>query len=261
MQMAPAPNFALKRPSHQPIRLNQAPSWVLPAFELFALFVQSERYVAIALCSSFLCPPACGSLAPGMMLKQFLDFFSVFASRLQTTLILSLSVGLLWLTAVSPAIAAVDNDSFDGNIFALYAGNGSIVPPKQSIASSIAKGRPSLLVLYLEDSSDCKRFAIKVSRVQAFYGKYLSIIPVIADSLPLESSGSPTDPATYNDNMLPKSVIFDAEGNVVLEATGNVPFEVLDDKLREVFDLLPREESEELLRRQPLNEVNVDSDI
>jgi len=192
------------------------------------------------------------------MVKRLLDFLSGSASRLRTVFALSLSIGLIWLAAIAPAVAAIDNDSFDGNIFALYAGNGSIVPPKQTLAEAIERGRPSLLVLYLEDSSDCKLFASKVSRVQAFYGRYLDIIPVITDSLPLEGSGESTDPVTYNDNLLPKSVIFDAEGNVVLEETGNVPFEVLDDKLREVFDLLPREESEELIRRQPLNEVNTE---
>jgi hypothetical protein len=40
--------------------------------------------------------------------------------------------------------------------------------------------------------------------------------------------------------------------------TGNVPFETIDDKFREVFNLLPRDESEELVLREPLNEINTE---
>jgi thiol-disulfide isomerase/thioredoxin len=192
------------------------------------------------------------------MVKRFLQSLFVSLSRLRVAFALLLSIGLLWLSTSSPVAASANNDSFDGNIFALYAGNGSIVPPKQTIAESIAQGRPSLLVLYLEDSKDCKLFASKVSRLQESYGRYTSIIPVNIDSLPLEGSGDPTDPATYNDQLVPKTVLFDRDGNLVLNVTGNVPFETIDDKFREIFDLLPRDKSVELIRREPLNEVNTE---
>ena len=39
------------------------------------------------------------------------------------------AAGLCLLLIASPAEAARDTDSYDGNIFALYAGNGSLVPP------------------------------------------------------------------------------------------------------------------------------------
>lgn len=39
--------------------------------------------------------------------------------------------------------------------------------------------------------------------------------------------------------------------------TGVVSYEAIDDVMREVFDLLPRTESEEL-RRRPINEVNAE---
>ena len=192
------------------------------------------------------------------MVKRFLQSLFVSLSRLRVAFALLLSIGLLWLSTSSPVAASANNDSFDGNIFALYAGNGSILPPKQTIAESIAQGRPSLLVLYLEDSKDCKLFASKVSRLQESYGRYTSIIPVNIDSLPLEGSGDPTDPATYNDQLVPKTVLFDRDGNLVLNVTGNVPFETIDDKFREIFDLLPRDKSVELIRREPLNEVNTE---
>ncbi|NBD32643.1 MAG: thioredoxin family protein, partial [Cyanobacteria bacterium] len=34
-----------------------------------------------------------------------------------------------WLWLMPSAIAGLDDDRYDGNIFALYAGNGSLVPP------------------------------------------------------------------------------------------------------------------------------------
>ena len=196
------------------------------------------------------------------MVKRFFTawFVGLFVSlaRLRVACVLMLSIGLLWLSTSAPVAASAANDDFDGNIFALYAGNGSIVPPKQTIAESIAQGRPSLLVLYLEDSKDCKLFASKVSRIQESYGRYTSIIPVNIDSLPLEASGEPTDPATYNDHLVPKTVLFDRDGTIVLNVTGNVPFETIDDKFREVFNLLPRDQSEALILREPLNEVNTE---
>jgi len=175
--------------------------------------------------------------------------------------VMGLLTVVLWSSMIHPAAARIDDDQFDGNIFALYAGNGSLVPPKQTIAESIAQGRPSLLVLYLEDSRDCKQFAATVSRLQASYGRVTSFIPINIDGLPLKGSGKPTDPATYNNGLVPRTVLFDAKGKVVFNEAGQVPFEAIDDRFREVFNLLPRSESEELVPRQPLNEVNVEVDL
>ena len=38
-----------------------------------------------------------------------------------------------------PANASRDNDNYDGNIFSIYAGNGSIVPPKTTLKESLKK--------------------------------------------------------------------------------------------------------------------------
>ena len=34
---------------------------------------------------------------------------------------------------VSPAWAGIDDDRYDGNMFVLYAGNGSLVPPRLNL--------------------------------------------------------------------------------------------------------------------------------
>lgn len=167
----------------------------------------------------------------------------------------------VWTIAAAPAQAKIDDDRYDGNIFALYAGNGSIVPAPVNLEQALTAERPTLLVFYLDDSRDCKSFAATVSQVQAYYGRVTSIVPVNVDSIPapdeLEAGYTPTDPGFYYRGGVPQSVIFDESGTVVLDEVGDVPFETLDDSFREVFDLLPRSESVELKRRSA-NEVNVE---
>ena len=59
----------------------------------------------------------------------------------------------LFLPGVAPAWAGLDDDRYDGNIFALYAGNGSLVPPRSTLAEALAAGRVAVVVYYLDDSS------------------------------------------------------------------------------------------------------------
>lgn len=155
----------------------------------------------------------------------------------------------------SSAWAGLDDDRYDGNIFALYAGNGSIVPPRVTLAQSMKQDRPTLLVLYVDDSSDCKKIAPVISQLQAPYGRVADFIPIMADSISPRDSYEPTEPGYYFQGAVPQTVVFDQAGTVRLNEAGAVSYEAIDDTLREVFDLLPRSESEEL-RRRPTNEVN-----
>jgi hypothetical protein len=161
-----------------------------------------------------------------------------------------------WLGSAPAAIAGLTDDHYDGNIFALYAGNGSLVPPRNTIAQSIKQGRPSLLVIYVDDSSDCKRYASVISQLQEPYGWATSFIPVMADSIEVKDHYEPTEPGYYFKNAVPQTVILDGKGEVVLNQAGVLTYEQIDDALRQVFDLLPRDESQELRRRRAFNEVN-----
>ena len=161
----------------------------------------------------------------------------------------------LLLLGMPTANAEIDTDRFEGNIFVLYAGNGSLVPSKVTLAESIAGARPTILVYYVDDSSDCKQYAIVVSNMQAFYGRVADIIPVNVDAIPVQSSYTPTEAGYYYKDIVPQVVILDKSGKVVFDRQGQVPYEQVDDKLRQVFDLLPREESKELKLR-PVNEFN-----
>ena len=155
----------------------------------------------------------------------------------------------------APAWAGLNDDVYDGNIFALYAGNGSIVPPKFTLAQALAQDKPALLFFYVDDSSDSKRFSSVVSQLQAPYGRAANFVAIAADSIPEKDRYEPDEPGYYFKGAVPQTVVFDGDGQVVLNEVGQVAYEKVDDRLREVFDLLPRTESVEL-RRRPVNEVN-----
>lgn len=166
-------------------------------------------------------------------------------------------VGCLLLMGVSPALAGLKDDRYDGEIFTLYAGNGSLVPPKFTLAEALKRDRPTLLVLYIDDNNDCKAYSAVVSQVQAYYGKAADLLPVRVDGIPAKVTYPATEPGYYYKGLVPQTVLFDASGKVVLNEAGVVPFERLDATFREVFDLLPRSQSLDLKRRQ-VNEVTTE---
>ncbi len=147
------------------------------------------------------------------------------------------------------AIAGINDDNFEGNVFVLYGGNGSLVPPKVTLAESLKRDRPTFVVYYVDDSRDCKQYATVVSRIQAFYGRAADLIPVNVDAIPLKKTYSPTEPGYYYEGLVPQILIFNQAGEVVLNKKGQVPYEQIDDTFRQVFNLVPRSESAELKRR------------
>lgn len=159
--------------------------------------------------------------------------------------------------STSPAFAGLTDDHFDGNIFPLYAGNGSLVPPKVTFAESLQRNQPTLLFFYVDDSSDCKQYVSVISRLDGAYGWAADFIPLRVDMLPVKASYSPDEPGYYYKGAVPQTVVFDQSGKVVLDARGSVPYEQIDDVLREVFNLLPRSESVELKRRM-VNELSTE---
>lgn len=168
-----------------------------------------------------------------------------------------LILGCLFLLSMPSALAGINDDHFDGNIFVLYSGNGSLVPPKVTLAASLKSDRPTLLIFYVDDSSDCKRYAAVVSRLQSMYGRAADFIVVNVDTMPSKSSYESTEPGYYYEGVVPQVIVFNQSGNLVLREKGQVPLERIDDRLREVFDLLPRSESLELKRRR-VNEFSTE---
>lgn len=182
-----------------------------------------------------------------------------FWRRLVNFCLITLMTGcaILLLLGTSPVLADLNNDRYDGNIFVVYAGNGSLVPPRVTLAESLKRETPSLLVFYLDDSRDCKEFTIVVSSLQEYYGKAANIIPISVDAIPLKSTYTPEEPGYYYEGIVPQTVVLNQKGKVVFNGKGQVEFDAVDDVLREVFDLLPRSESLQLKRRS-FNEFNTE---
>jgi hypothetical protein len=161
----------------------------------------------------------------------------------------------LWLLSATPAQASVDDDRLDGNIFVVYAGNGSLVPPHLTLPETFQRKLPAIIVYYLDDSRDSKEYAFIVSRYQEFYGRAASIIPIIVDSIPQKSSYRPDEPGYYYQGVVPQTVVLNADKKVIFNGKGVVKFEAVDDILRKEFNLLPRSQSVELKQRT-FNEFN-----
>ena len=167
-------------------------------------------------------------------------------SRLVVVILFCLSLLIIQPTTT---LADINNDRYDGNIFVVYAGNGSLVPSKLTLKQSFERKLPVILVYYLDDNSDSKQFAFIVSRFQEFYGRAASIIPVNVDTIRPQDQDQIDEVGYYYQGEIPQTVVLDENRKVVYNGIGQVPFEEVDDVLREVFDLLPRSESVELKRR------------
>lgn len=160
-----------------------------------------------------------------------------------------------FILGVPPAFAGVNDDHFEGNVFVLYGGNVSLVPPKVKLEESLNRDKPTLLIFYVDDSSDCKQYATVITSLQAFYGRAVDFIAANVDTILPKESYASTEPGYYYTGAVPQLVVFNQSGEVVLNETGQVPFEKVDDVFRELFDLLPRSESVGLKRRS-INEFS-----
>lgn len=172
-------------------------------------------------------------------------------------LILSVLVVLASLSCFwsAPAWAGIDDDKYDGNIYILYAGNGSLVPPRLSLKQSLDREMPTVIVYYVDDSKDCKQFSVVVSRIQEFYGRAANIMPISIDALDIKANYTPQEVGFYYEGAVPQTVILNQKGEVVFNGKGQVRYEAIDDVLRKVFNLLPRSESE-TLKVRTFNEFN-----
>ena len=174
-------------------------------------------------------------------------------TRAKALVLTVLLVGLLaWPLG---AWASLDNDRYDGNIFALYAGNGSLVPPRLTLEEALADHRVTVLVFYLDDSAVSKRFAGVVSELQRVWGNSIELLPLVTDPLQGRKDGGPTDPLHYWRGVIPQVVVLGQGGQVVLDAPGQVEIDTIHAALSRATGLpLPPSSAER--RMASFNELN-----
>lgn len=143
-------------------------------------------------------------------------------------LLIALWIGLTGL-GLQPAAAALTNNTYDGNIYALYAGNGSLVPPRSTLAQAMADHRPAAVIYYLDDDAASKQFSPVVSELQRLWGNRIELIPLVIDPLQNRATEGSTDPATYWNGVIPQVVVFDTDGKVVFNESGLVNVDRIND--------------------------------
>ena len=134
---------------------------------------------------------------------------------------------LIALIFLSPykANAYRDTDSYDGNIFPIYAGNGAIVPPKTTIKESLKNKMVSILFFYLDDSSDSKAMAPVISGLDLIWRENIDIIALTTDELQNEEkSDLPTEPNFYWNGLIPQTIILDSNGQIKFDKNGIADF-------------------------------------
>ena len=118
-----------------------------------------------------------------------------------------------------------DTNSYDGNIFPIYAGNGAIVPPKTSLKDALKNKRVSILFFYLDDSSDSKAMAPVISGLDLIWRENIDIIALTTDELQNEEkSDLPTEPNFYWNGLIPQTIVLDSNGQVKFDKNGMVDF-------------------------------------
>jgi hypothetical protein len=157
--------------------------------------------------------------------------------------------------AAEPAQAALNTNSYDGNIYALYAGNGSLVPPRNNLAQTLAAHRPAALIFYLDDDSSSKQFAPVVSELQRLWGNNIELIPMVSDPLQNRPDAGIGDPAHYWKGLVPQVVVLGKAGEVLLDASGQVPLENINEAISKATGI-PLPEGFLQSSTQSFNELN-----
>jgi hypothetical protein len=204
----------------------------------------------------------------GINFSQKFRFLGVWVkSRAIASLCIGICMSICLTIALTcnsqPVAAKLTDDAYDGNIFALYGGNGSIVPPRMTLSQSLQQGRAAMLVFYVDDSADCKRFSPILNLAQGLYSKNLSLIAVPVDSLNVQRLGqspqslTPLDEAYYYRGAVPQTVLISGEGQVSFDQEGLFGFEELDVAIRDLLGLQDTPPSTKFRKTdRPINEVN-----
>jgi len=146
---------------------------------------------------------------------------------------------IIFVLSVSPINAARNTNSFDGNIFPIYAGNGSLVPPQSSISQALGNNRTSVIIYYLDDSASSKEFAPVVSGLKLLWPSSIDLIPLTTDELQGVTTNDKTNPAYYWHGKIPQIVVLNGEGEIILDEEGQVSIEKINQAISTATGLEP----------------------
>ena len=141
------------------------------------------------------------------------------------------SLLIIFFLSVNPVYSARDTNSYDGNIYPIYAGNGSLVPPQSTLSESLKNERTSILVFYLDDSATSKQFAPVVSGIKLLWSSSVDLIPLSIDEIDNNKIKTIKDPGYYWHGKIPQLVILDGKGNILLDKEGQVSFDEINNAI------------------------------
>ena len=153
-----------------------------------------------------------------------------------------------------PANASRDTNSYDGNIFPIYAGNGAIVPPQTTLEESLKNQRVSVLFFYLDDSSDSKAMAPIISGLDLIWRNNIDLIALTTDELQngtFETNSK--QPNYYWNGLIPQTIILDSQGEVRFDMNGMVN---IDDLNKIIGELKGIDISDSKFSVESFNEYN-----
>ena len=172
-------------------------------------------------------------------------------------LVRALSLLAALLLVVAPAQAVLNDDRYDGNIYALYAGNGSLVPPANPLSDSLDQGRTAVIIYYLDDSAVSKRFAPVVSELQRLWGRSVDLLPLTIDPLQGREATGPADPASYWHGSIPQVVVIGPDGKVMFDQEGQVLLSDINVAISQATGI-PAPDLPSLDQEGSFNEVNIE---
>ncbi len=161
---------------------------------------------------------------------------------------------LLILFTSYPTNASRDTNSYDGNIFPIYAGNGAIVPPQTTLEESLKNQRVSVLFFYLDDSSDSKAMAPVISGLDLIWRNNIDLIALTTDELQSDKLKSKSNqPNYYWNGLIPQTIILDSKGEVRFDMNGMVN---IDDLNKIIGELKGIDISDSKFSVESFNEYN-----
>ena len=136
-----------------------------------------------------------------------------------------------------PVYAARTTDSYDGNIFPIYAGNGSIVPPQTTLRDSINNKRISILFFYLDDNSDSKALAPAISGLELIWRNSIDIIALTTDELQNRKKDDPKEANFYWNGFIPQTLVLDGDGNIKYDKNGMIDLDQINKIISDIKGL------------------------